>query len=256
MAMTYESIRIDRNESYATLWLNRSPLNILNIPMMEEMIGAVREIAADKQVRLLLVRGTGPCFSAGMDVGDHLPDKVRDMFEKMHALMLVIVELNIPTISIIHGSALGGGLELAAITDFTYAVTGTKMGQPEIKLGVFPPVAVTYFPTLIGMRHAYDLILTGRNIDAQEALRMGLINGIFDDAELEQDIEKVMAALLALSGAAIAATKKTLRKSIVDLFDRLSEAEEIYLQELMKTEDSVEGLNAFLQKRQPKWKHR
>jgi cyclohexa-1,5-dienecarbonyl-CoA hydratase len=252
----YQFIRSEVVESKATLWLNRPPVNVLNIPMMEEMLHALSDITSNERIRLLLLRGEGRCFSAGMDVAEHLPDKVWSMFEKMHALMLAVAGLEIPTISIIHGNTLGGGLELAVMSDFAYAVRGSKMGQPEINLGVFPPLAVAYFPELIGVRNAYDLILSGRTIDAQEALKIGLISDVLESTELDNRIENIASGLLCHSRTSLAMTKKALRQSVSNLAKRLTQAEEIYLDELMQTHDATEGLKAFLEKRQPSWRHR
>jgi cyclohexa-1,5-dienecarbonyl-CoA hydratase len=252
----YEYIRIERNEAHATLWLDHPPLNVLTIMMMEEMIRAIEQLASEEQIRLLVLRGKGGCFSAGMDVTDHLPDRVHIMMEKMHVLMMTILGLDILTVSAIHGSALGGGLELAAITDFAYADVSSKMGLPEIKLGVFPPLAVALFPELIGHRNAQDLILSGRTIDAQEALRMGLVSAVFESEQFEMRIQQAIDHQLLKSKSSIAITKKCLRDSLSSQFERLAQAEKIYLQGLMKTDDSLEGLNAFLEKREPKWKHR
>jgi cyclohexa-1,5-dienecarbonyl-CoA hydratase len=250
----YEFLKLEREHGQATLWLNRPPLNVFNIAMMREVISALDEIRSDSNTRLLVIRGAGRCFSAGMDVGDHLPERVREMFETMHQMMLRMGELEIPTICLIHGSAMGGGLEFAVAADFVYATEECKIGQPEIKLGVFPPFAVAYFPQLIGMRNALDLILTGRTITPEKAAQMGLINEVFRQDETESRLEQVCSGLLNLSRAGLAFTKKSLYQS--DLFDRLKAAEEIYLYELMKTEDAVEGLKAFLEKREPHWRHK
>ena len=222
--------------------------------MIDEVSHALAEIHADGDTRLLVLRGNGECFSAGMDIGDHLPERVSSMFEKTHQMMKLLSQMNIPVISLIHGSALGGGLELAVLADFVYAVAGCKLGVPEIKLGVFPPLAVAYFAELIGLRNATELILTGRTILPEEAVRLGLINGIFNDQDIETRLEEVTTRLLSLSRAAIGSTKKALRLS--SLWDRLNEVEKIYLNELMTTEDAIEGLKAFLEKRKPHWKHR
>jgi cyclohexa-1,5-dienecarbonyl-CoA hydratase len=250
----FEFLKLDKTNGQATVWLNRPPLNVFNIAMMKEVIQVLTEIRTDSATRLLLIRGSGRCFSAGMDVGDHLPGRVHEMFDTMHQMMLRIAQLEIPTIALIHGSAMGGGLEFAVAADFVYSAEGCKIGQPEIKLGVFPPFAIAYFPQLIGMRNALDLILTGRTITAEEAVRMGLINEVFPPDEIESRTEQVCSNLLNLSRAGLAFTKKALYQD--GAFDRLRAAEEIYLNELMKTEDAVEGLKAFLEKREPQWRHK
>ena len=245
-------IKITSKSNTATLWLNHPPLNVLTIPMLEEMIHAIQELQSDKELRLLIVRGEGKCFSAGMDVADHLPQRVHLMFEKTHQMMHKLAHLNLPVISLIHGCALGGGLELAAVSDFIYAVDGCKIGLPEIKLGVFPPFAVAYFSEWIGPRNANDLILTGRTILPEEAKAMGMVMEVFSEKDCEIRLEEAANQLISFSKAAFAATKKALRSESV--WERLKEVEQIYLNELMKSEDATEGLKAFLEKRSPKWK--
>jgi cyclohexa-1,5-dienecarbonyl-CoA hydratase len=255
MGQHFEFIKIEQSEGLATLFLNRPPVNVLNISMIEEIIQGIRRIKSDPDARLLLLRGEGKCFSAGMDVADHLPDKVHTMFVRMHQLMWEIAEMEIPSISALHGSALGGGLEMAMMADFAYASANCKLGQPEINLGVFPPVAVAYFSELIGVRNANDLILTGRIISADEGHRMGLLNGVFSDADFEKHIKAVAGGLLKHSKAALKVTKHALRQSRVGFLEKLKAAEQIYLEDLMNTQDALEGLNAFLQKRPPNWRH-
>jgi len=256
MNQNFQLANLERKGSEATLWLNRPPLNILNIPMMGEIVRLIDHVRSDPEIRILLLRGQGRCFSAGMDVGDHLPDQVHSMFEIMHQLLRSIDELEIPTISIVHGSVLGGGLELAIMTDLTYAISGSKLGQPEINLGVFPPLAAVYFPELIGFKAANDLVLSGRSITAEEAQRMGLINDVLSAEESESEIQAITSTLLAHSKASLAITKRAIRYARRHLFDHLRHAEKIYLEELMRTEDAVEGLQAFIQKRKPEWRHR
>ncbi len=256
MSQSYQFIKLERLGAQATLILNRPPLNVLHIPMMEEMIQALTEVRAEQEIRLLLIRGEGRCFSAGMDVADHLHHRVRSMFGTLRQLLQILMELEIPTISAIHGAALGGGLEVAVITDLTYAAAGCKIGQPEINLGVFPPLAIAYFSRLIGTRNAYDLILSGRTVMPEEALRMGLVNGVFSSDDFNERINEITATFLTHSKAVLAVAKRALRETDPGLFDRLNSAERIYMEELMSTEDALEGLEAFLEKRQPVWRHR
>ena len=247
-------IEITRKTGTVTLWLKHPPLNILSIPTLDELTRCLVEIASDAEMRLLILRGGGKCFSAGMDVADHLPERVDSMFEKTHQVMYALGHLDVPVVSLIHGCAFGGGLELAAVCDFIYAVEGCKIGLPEIKLGVFPPFAVAYFSDWIGPRNANDLILTGRTILPEEAKNMGLVLDVFTETDCEMRLEEATNRLLSLSKAALASTKKALRRESV--WQRLSEVEQIYLNELMKTGDAVEGIKAFLEKREPSWKHK
>ena len=253
----YQFVSLKESDGLAVLTLKRPPVNILNIVMMQEISSALAELYASTTARALLIRGEGKCFSAGMDVGDHMPDKVEHMMREMHTMFERLAVLEIPTVSSVHGSAMGGGLELAAFTDMTFAAAGTKLGVPEIKLGVFPPIAVACFTDMIGPKLTYDLVLTGRTFFAEEALRMGMVNAVHAPEELDARVDEIMRVLAGLSRPVLVATKKALRSAAgMPVFEALHDAEHIYMQEVMTTDDAAEGLRSFLEKRQPQWKHK
>lgn len=257
--MTKENkfIEVFSKDGKAILSLNRPPVNVLTIEMLHEMNRAIAKIAQDQDTSVLLLRGEGKCFSAGMDVADHLPDKVEQMLGAMRQLLEWLAKLEIPTISAVHGATLGGGLEIAAFTDLTYAAEGASLGQPEIKLGVFPPLAVAYFSWLTGLKQATEICLTGRTLTAEEAMSMGLVNQVFPKEDFESKVEEIVDTLAGYSRPALMATKKALRLAAGrPIWEALSAAERTYLDDVMKTEDAIEGLSAFLEKRKPKWKHK
>jgi cyclohexa-1,5-dienecarbonyl-CoA hydratase len=257
MTEEYRFITFVQADGRAVLTLHRPPLNIMTIPMIEEINRALARLRDDYTVKVLLIRGEGRCFSAGMDVADHLPEKVERMLSVFHETIDHLMALEIPTISAVHGATLGGGLELAVLTDLTFAAHGATLGQPEIKLGVFPPLAVAYFPRLIGVKHAYDLILTGRSVTAQEAERLGLVNAVFPEGEFAARVDEITRTLANYSRPVLVATKRAIREAIGRLStDALASAEHIYLKEVMATEDALEGLTAFMEKRPPQWKDR
>lgn len=252
----YQFVSLRESEGVAVLTLNRPPLNVLNITMMQEISHALAELFANTSARVLLIRGEGKCFSAGMDVGDHMPDKVEGMMKEMHTMFERLAVLEIPTVSSVHGSAMGGGLELAAFTDMMFAASGTKLGVPEIKLGVFPPIAVACFSDMIGPKLTYELVLTGRTFFAEEGLRIGMVNAIYPPEELEARVDDVVRVLSGLSRPVLMATKKALRAVAgMPVFEALHDAERIYFEDVMTTHDAAEGLRSFLEKRQPQWKH-
>jgi cyclohexa-1,5-dienecarbonyl-CoA hydratase len=257
MSPRYDFIRIDFSSTgVATLQLSRPPLNILHLPMLQELNAALEAAASDHSARVLLLRGEGKCFSAGMDVSDHLPGKVELMLELMHKTLCNLADLEIPTISALHGSAMGGGLEIAVMTDLTFAASNTKMAQPEIKLGVFPPLAAAHYANLIGYKHTAELIFSGRTYTADEAAAIGLINGVFSEAELATRVQGITETIASYSRPVLTATKHALRKAQgKDLLHALDSAENIYRERVMTTADAIEGLNSFLEKRVPNWKH-
>jgi enoyl-CoA hydratase/carnithine racemase len=162
-----------------------------------------------------------------------------------------------PAIAVVDGAALGGGCELVAGCDIVIASERARFGQPEVKLGVFPPVAAVLLPRVIGDKRARELILTGDLIDAAEAQRLGLVNTVVPPAQLEQKLQEVLAKLRELSAPALEATKRAMDLARgVSFEEALRRVEDLYLNELMKTEDAREGVRAFMEKRKPVWKNK
>jgi cyclohexa-1,5-dienecarbonyl-CoA hydratase len=246
---------LDFQPPVARVILHHPPLNVIDFAMMDELAHALAKIETRAEVSTLLLSGTGTSFSVGVDVAAHTPDKVSGMLAKFHAVIRALISSKKVTIAAVHGHCLGGGAELAMVCDLVYTVDTASWGFPEIKLGCYPPVAATALAALVGQKHAADLILTGRSITGTEAARIGLANRDVADTELEVAVKEAIQQLSSLSPAALAITKKANYAWDSMHFDKgLARAEKIYLEELMKTEDVNEGINAFLEKRQPVWK--
>jgi len=255
--MSYEFIKVDFKDGLGSITLNRPPLNVLNIAMMEEINSALESWKGHQDLKLILFRGEGKCFSAGVDVGEHMGDLASKMIEVFHRMFRLMDQIGVPTAASVFGSCLGGGCELAIFCDVVIAADNTKIGQPEIQVGVFPPIAAQLMPRIIGRKAAMDLILTGRVISAQEALEIGLINKVVGADELEEATKEFVKPYLKLSAEVLRLTKKAIMKGLMDdLEPSLKLIEGIYLNELMKTEDAHEGLKAFLEKRRPVWKNK
>jgi cyclohexa-1,5-dienecarbonyl-CoA hydratase len=255
--MSYSTIQFHPGPRVATIVLSRAPLNIINIEMMDELNSAWDEIdALDAQV--IVISGEGQRgFSAGVDIADHVPERVQPMLTKFHRLIRRIFESDRITVAAVHGHTLGGGAELAMVCDFVIAAADAHIGVPEISLACYPPVAAAYLPRAIGFHRASQLVLLGEPIAADEALRMGLISKVVPPAELTSTVDDYIDRLLTKSAAAIALTKKCLREGLDHNFERaLDRTEKIYMEELAKTEDMREGIQAFLEKRPPNWKNR
>jgi cyclohexa-1,5-dienecarbonyl-CoA hydratase len=254
--MNYRYIQMERKEGLATIILNREPLNILNIAMMKEIHQALDFLKKEK-FKLLLFKSKGKSFSAGVDVGEHLGDRVEEMIEVFHGIFRKMDSLPAISVASVQGAALGGGCELALYCDLVLASNKAKFGQPEIQVGVFPPIAALIFPRITGRKKALELILSGETISAQEALTLGLINKVVPQGTLEEEIDKFCGKFLPLSGLVLALTKKAFKAGLMDdQAQGLKAIEKIYLQELMKTQDAEEGLKAFLEKRGPVWKEK
>ena len=241
----------------ATVTLSNPPLNVIDIPLMEELSSVVLEIQAKPGISVILFRGSGRAFSAGVDAAAHTTERVASMLEKFHAVIRAIVATPKVTIAAVHAHCLGGGAELAMVCDLVYTAEDAQWGFPEIQLGCFPPVAVTALASLVGQKRAADLLLTGRTITGAEAARIGLVTESVPATELESTIQGAVERLTKLSPAALAITKKATYAWDSMHFEKgLVRAEKIYLDELMKTEDAQEGIRAFLEKRNPKWRGR
>jgi len=257
MSPQFENILFEKKNGVATLTLNRPPLNILNIAMMREMNEVLEELEWDADAKLLLIAAQGKAFSAGVDIKDHTPDKVEEMIEVFHGIFRRLLSLEMPILAVVQGACLGGGCELASFCDLIFASEEATFGQPEIKVGVFPPIAVVLFPYLMGQRRTFELLLTGEIVDAREAERIGLITRVVPPDELERAREELVAKLTGLSGVVLRLTKRAIYEAADLPFGKaMAHTERLYLERLMGTEDAKEGLQAFLEKRKPVWRNR
>ncbi|RLC25342.1 MAG: enoyl-CoA hydratase, partial [Deltaproteobacteria bacterium] len=176
--MEYRHIETGIIDGLGTITLNRPPLNVLNIAMMEEINDALKGFLGRKDLKVLLFNASGKCFSAGVDVGEHMGDMAPRMIRTFHEMFRLMDRLEIPVAASVYGSCLGGGCELAVFCDLVIASEGAKLGQPEIQVGVFPPIAAQIMPRIMGRKAAMELILSGRIISAEESLRLGLVNRV------------------------------------------------------------------------------
>jgi cyclohexa-1,5-dienecarbonyl-CoA hydratase len=253
----HKHIIFEKQEAVAKITLNRPPVNILNIEMMQEIIELLGDLAKDKDLKVVLFQGNQKAFSAGVDVGEHTAERVVEMIKVFGNLFEAINSIPVITLASVEGLALGGGCEVAIFCDLIVASGNAKFGQPEIKLAVFPPVAAPIFPRLVGRQKALELLLSGDTIDAKEAHEIGLINRVYPTEGYQESLQEFIARFTAQSAIALALTKKAVDKGLyLPVLDAIRVANKIYLDELMKTEDANEGLKAFLEKRKPVWKNR
>ena len=249
------TVKYSREGGIGRLVLDRPPVNVLDLAMLETLQAALARAAADRRLKVLAVTGVGRAFSAGVDIADHTADRVGRMLELFHGAVRQLMAIEAPVVAVVHGAALGGGCELALACDMVLARDDLKLGQPEIQLAVFPPAAAALLPRLVGRQVALDLILTGRTIHADEALRMGLVSRIYPADEFETGTAAVLAGLAARSGPALRLAKRAVTEGLdLPFAPALARAEGIYLGELMQLPDAHEGLAAFMEKRPPVWK--
>lgn len=239
--------------SIHTITLHDPPLNILDIAMLTDLRDTLG--AAPTAVHAIVITSAGEkAFSAGASVQDHLGDRVETMLSVFHDCFRILNRIDPVTIAVVRGAALGGGCELALACDFVLASRAARFGQPEINLGVFPPVAAYQLSRQMPPRLGLELLLTGDSITAERAFQLGVVNALFEPAELETGSAEWIARLTRQSRTSVQFAKQAFRIAAADDFEqRLARVEQLYLDELMKTADATEGLNAFLEKRKPVW---
>lgn len=245
-------------DSVANVHLNDGKGNVLDNCMMLEILECLVSIKSNRNVKMIIFEGDGKHFSFGASVEEHTKEFAEIMLKTFHKIFLQIIEIQIPTLAKISGQCLGGGLELALICDFMFADKTAKLGQPEIVLGVFPPPASIILPEKIGLARAEELLITGRSMDAEEGLRIGLLNYVFEDrAALDQGTDEwIVKHILPKSASSLKYGVRAARikfNHVVGNF--LPQLEYIYLKQLMETNDANEGINSFIEKRPPVWEN-
>jgi len=259
MSQDYQYINFTIDDRVARITFARPPVNIFNIAMMREVGAALGKCAPRRDLVAIVFAAAADCraFSAGVAVEEHVEETIYQMLDSFHGIFRTLEQIGKPAIAVVEGPALGGGCELVAACDIVIASERARFGQPEIKLGVFPPVAALILPQIIGDKRARELILTGDLIDAAEAARLGLVNHVVPSSDVEQKTGEVLSKLRELSAAALEHTRKAIDLGRGRSLDAaLQEVENVYLHELMKTEDANEGIKAFMEKRKPAWRNR
>jgi cyclohexa-1,5-dienecarbonyl-CoA hydratase len=249
-------VALSSDENAWRITLSDPPLHILDIAMLAELRDALSRVANDRHA--LIIEATGEtAFSAGASVQDHLGDRVETMLEHFHECFRLLARLDLVTVALVHGFALGGGCELALACDFVLASDDAQFGVPEVQLGVFPPVGAYQLSRQVAPRKGLELLLTGDSIDAATAERVGLVNAVFAGTAFDVRAEEWLRRLYRQSASTARMAKKAFRLAQADDFEqRLERVERLYLDELTQTSDANEGLNAFLEKRKPVWRGR
>lgn len=247
-------IRFEKTDQLYRITLDDAPLNILDIEMLEELRDTIDKVENDRSCLVIAAEGE-KAFSAGASVQDHLDDRVTRMLGAFHDCFRRLHRLDLATIALVRGMALGGGCELAMGCDFVLASDRAKFGQPEIMLGVFPPVAAWQLSRLLPPRRGLELFLVGDSIDSQTAHSLGLVNAVLDSARFDELADEWIGKLLRHSPSSLRISKRAFRIASIDDFEeKLAATEKFYLEHLMTTHDANEGLRAFVEKRKPVWK--
>jgi cyclohexa-1,5-dienecarbonyl-CoA hydratase len=245
---------VSRQDGVARVVLDRPPLNVIDLDGARALAGALEGVQRMEGLAAVVLAARGKAFCAGVDVRDHLPDRGAAMLAAFLRACRLLLGIETPVIAAVQGPALGGGMELTLVCDLVVASSRATFGQPEIKLGVFPPLAAAALPHLVPHHLASELVLTGRVLTAEEALRAGLANRVAPPEEFDAAVEALLAELRALSAPSLRLAKRALRLSRWRPEpDEIEAAERFYVEHLMHTPDAVEGLQAFLEKRPPAW---
>lgn len=256
MSLTFKNIIYESAEGVAKITINRPPLNVLDIEALMELNMALEKARDDTDVKVIVITGVGDrAFSAGLDIKDHFPERIETALNTFNKVFHLLASVDKPTLAVVQGFALGGGCELASGCDMIIASDKAQFGQPEISVGAMPSVATVLLPRLVGRKKAFELILTGDVIDAAEAKRIGLVNRVVPPEKLEEASKELINKLKDKSPVVVKLTRMALYQTIdLDFKRALDSVTGIYLNLLIRTEDAVEGLKAFLEKRKPQWK--
>lgn len=253
----YQFIKAEKNDGVARIQLARPKHNVLDIAMMNEFNVELDALIADDELKCLVISGDGPSFCAGVEVADHKPENVDAMVAVFGGIFERFDKLDVPTIAVVKGACLGGGMELAIACDIVMAEENAIFGQPEIKLGFFPPYAVIRLPELIGPSKAIEVCASGRRYSAAEAKAMGFVGHVAAADAFDEAVEKMIKEIRVCSPLIIRLNKRAVKQSLGQSFkDALAQANDYFLNTLMKTEDTLEGIASFEEKRRPVWKNK
>lgn len=251
-------LKYSHDGTVANIILDDGKGNVLDNIMMLEILDCFKQFKQNKNLKLITFQGEGKHFSFGASVPEHTKDLAETMIKTFHQLFFGIIDLGVPTMAKISGQCLGGGMELAIMCNLLFADKTVKMGQPEIVLGVFPPPASVILPEKIGLARAEELLISGRTIGVEEAYKIGLINQIFEDKNVldEGANEWISKNIVPKSASSLKYAIKASRVKFNHILGNfLPQLEHIYVKQLMETNDANEGINAFLEKRQPVWEN-
>jgi cyclohexa-1,5-dienecarbonyl-CoA hydratase len=254
---SFRHVHLSLQPPVATLTLDRPEHNLLNEPMLRELAAGLEQISQTADVTIIVIEAAGTVFCGGMDIGEYIPERAFLALDAFHAVCTKMIEATQPVLVVVNGPAIGGGAELAAFGDLVLATPRARFALPEITIGMFPTLASTVLPLIIGPKLTLEMVLTGEPISAERACELGLVNRLVPEKELEHAVAELLARLTAQSGAVMAMAKKAVLGGLgLSLRDALCFSKDVFLNELFHLEDSREGLRALVEKRKPQWKNR
>ncbi|MGC8657904.1 MAG: enoyl-CoA hydratase-related protein [Desulfomonilaceae bacterium] len=258
--MEFRLIKVEQhfNDTAIKIILNAPKANVLEAEMLKEILSVLHSLRNNKNVKVLVFEGAGKHFSFGASVPEHTRDKAATMLLAFHEVFYELASMGVPTMAVVRGQCLGGGMELALFCNFIVADSTAVFGQPEIVLGVLPPPASVMLPLKVGQAFADEIALTGRSLNAKEAREMGLVNLLCDNGQdaWDQASEWIQKHILPKSASSLRIANFAVRNHFFrSIREDLPRMEGLYLKNLMETFDANEGINAFIEKRKPAWKN-
>jgi len=253
----FQFVRLRIDGGVARMTLNRPEHNLLNEAMLRELADGIAYAGERDEVKLIVLDSACKVFCGGIDIGEYTSQRVFQMLDAFHAAFAGMLEVGKPVVCVVNGPAIGGGAELAAFGDLVIATPKARFAQPEITIGIFPPLASTILPFLVGPKIALELVLTGEAITAERALELGMVNRLVPESQLEPTVNELVARINSHSGPVLTMAKKAILGGMgMSLRDGLKHSMNIFLNELYRLEDSQEGWRALVEKRNPNWKNR
>lgn len=253
----FQFVRVNIDGEVARLTLDRPDHNLLNERMLTEIAAGINTLGERSTIKLIILDSAGKAFCGGIELGEYTQRRVFQLLDSFHAAFSAMLDTSKPVLVVVNGAAFGGGAELAALGDLVIATPKARFAQPEIRLGVFPPLAAAILPYILGPKQALELVLTGEAMSAERARELGLVNWLVSEEELQQKVAEVAARVTAQSGPVLTMAKKAILGSLgLPLRDGVRNSMKVFLNELADLEDSQEGLRALVEKRPPKWKNR
>ncbi len=241
----------------AHLTLDRPEHNLLNERMLAEIATGINSVSERGEIKLIVLDSAAKAFCGGIELGEYTQRRVFQLLDAFHGAFSAMLDTCKPVLVVVNGPAFGGGAELAALGDLVIATPKARFAQPEIRLGVFPPLAAAILPYIVGPKLALELVLTGEAMSAERARELGLVNWVVPPDELQNKVDEVIAKVTAQSGPVLTMAKKAILGSLgMPLRDGVRNSMKVFLNELADLEDSQEGLRALVEKRAPKWKNR
>ncbi len=250
-------LKIENEGGVARITFDRPKHNWINIDLMNELNAELERLVQDDELKCVVLLGEGRSWSAGVDVGDHTPDKVHEMIGTFNHIFELVEQLEVPVVAAVHGRALGGGMELAIAADIIVAAESATFGQPEVKLAFFPPYAAVRLPWLVGPAKAIEICTTGMIYTAQQAKDMGMVSHVVPDEGFTDAVNEIVKQICHASPLILRLNKRAVKAHVGMGFDEaLASVSDLFLNTLMKTEDTLEGIASFEERRRPVWKNR